>query len=187
MKFGKTLYESIELLPKWYHKYCFPYKKWKKYIKTKKYSLEQLEDKLRYDIKKINYVKNCILNGGNIFKILHKDLFLDNFYVNIIKFMKLNSIAVKKMCKKINKNYNCDVFDLIYIDLQKFEFLNNKFIIDLEEKHKICNTHCNYCDDISKKKPTNTNRYIYCPICLTKIIPGIKYDLFARIGVYPMQ
>jgi predicted SprT family Zn-dependent metalloprotease len=184
MKFGKTWKEYRSLLPTWYQKNSFPYKTWKKLIKTKKYNIEQLENKIKMDIQKINYVINCILNTGKIFKILHKDLFINNIHhVNIIKFIKLNTISLHKISKKINKHYNSEAINLLE-NIQKYNFMNPIFLNQLEIKFKIYNYQCYYCDDISKRKTQNNNRYIHCPLCLEKIIPGSKYALFERIGVY---
>lgn len=188
MKFGKTWKESIELLPKWYKKRCIPYKKWKVNIKSNKYTIEKLEKKLKKNIKDVNYVTNCILKGGNIFRALHKDLFLDKWQFHIIQFIKLNAITLRKVCKKIDKKYSLsDHFSVLYYNCLKYDFMKQLVITDLESKYLKYKSYCCYCDDLKYKKPIPEllNKYIYCPICLSEVIQGSEYESFERKGIYP--
>ena len=191
MKFGKTWKESIILLPKWYRKRCIPYKKWKTVIKNKKYNIEKIESKLRKNIKNINYVTNCILKGGNIFRILHKDLFLDRWQFYIIQFIKLNAITLRKICKKLDKKYSLSGdFSNLYYNCLKYDFMKQLIISELESKYLIYKSSCSYCEDLKYKKPIPEliNKHVYCPHCLSEVVQGSEYEeTFERRGVYPEQ
>lgn len=166
MKFGKTLREALTLLPKWYHKYCIPYKNWKIYLNTKNHSIEEIELKIRNNVKNINYVTNCILRGGLIFRALHKNLFLGKWYFHIILFIKLNSLAMTKLCKKIDKRYMCNHFSLLNREFSRYDFMNQNFLLDLENKFD-CKLPCFHCAENESKK---LNLYIHCPYCFSEKI-----------------
>lgn len=178
MKFGKYWKDAINGLPQWYQSKSISYKEWKK-LSKKTQDTKHLFSKFRLDIKKVDNAFEYLANRGwSVFDCcLPSVLADDNLEKNTIAFAHINATAVRKLCKKLDKQHGCYMFSKWLSDCKdrhQYAFLGGMSLTVLEIKnHTNPKLECPVCWEC-----TNSNVVMHCGhvVCLdcTKCILGCK-------------
>jgi hypothetical protein len=164
MKFGKYWKTEIEKLPTKLQKYALHYKKWKKINVNNANIIIDLA-------KECNIVNNIITKNttqkSSFFSFCKKETKLDQ--KQLYDFAMLNKKTLYKICKKLDKKFNCEYYKPW---LQKYY---NKFLFN-------CGIYHTKMSLVNNKEVSQS-----CPICITELndnVPSVITEC-GHVFCYP--
>lgn len=176
MKFCQEWRAQILYLPPYLRHYCFNYKRWKKYSKDE-HSFEIILQRLHRECSNVEK----IIKPGIMDKFLNIILREkhDHSPEDLLKFLNINQLCIRKICKRLDKRYSSKVFKK-WLDIEKhngqFTFLNRDIITKLElscQKQETVNMECPICmEDVDEKRHGLITRcgHIICVDCALHMI-----------------
>ncbi len=187
MKFGKELKLKIKNFPPVFQKSFISYKKWKKLIKEYKKNMEtkSLEMQIyrtstiiRLLLKDICIIDNTFKHNINIedscllsiFPLLRrKNSAIEKF---AYEFAKLNTEAIRKICKKLDKSINKYTFMPWFIKCKenhRYSFLGGRDITYLIMKYNEKINECPICMEDKTEMIILSCGHYMCKNCVCKI------------------
>lgn len=181
MKFGKEWKERLLLLPISLHKQVYSYKKWKTKSKKYKYSTNYIIKKIKREFIKFHifFIEECKKT------ILRKISCFGTTYYNIDLLLELynfNKITFFKICKRLDKRLNVDIFKKLNQTLLKNK-IEQFWIKRLKmENNTIDIEPCPICfEDYTINNPSiiTSCGHIFCANCFYKMTNA--YKLYGNI------
>lgn len=187
MKFGKLLRTEIPKFPQNFQKNFINYKKWKKLIKDYQKNMEtksiqmqiyRTSTIIRLLIKDIEIIDNTFKNNTNIhetyisqiFPILKRKKILNEKFA--YEFAKINSEAIRKICKRLDKSINKNTFMPWFIKCKenhRYSFLGGQDMTYLSMKYDEKIHDCPICmEDVNNLTILECGHYM-CDLCINKI------------------
>lgn len=191
MKFGKLLKNEIPKFPQSFQKHFINYKKWKTIIKEYKKNMQTKSIEMQIfrtstiirlliiDIEliectfksNINIHETCLLI---LFPILKKKYLVTETFA--YEFAKINTEAIRKICKRLDKSINKNTFMPWFIKCKenhKYSFLGGQDMTYLSLKYTNLESEkikeCPICmEDITTLIILECGHYM-CNSCITKI------------------